>query len=156
MRLKVLNGDTWRRKSKRAELNLTRNPRRKSINSEILMADYAKKSDWETLDTALTATAIGLTLQDWAMTSEFAGKSKKQGGLEETNPLFNRRPSHEEVNTKIGLGIAAQIAAQVILPKTLRRAVNIGVIAGEYAAVKHNERHKVKGMSFSVGGKLKF
>ena len=54
MRLKVLNGDTWRRKSKRAELNLTRNPRSKSINSEILMADYAKKSDWETLDTALT------------------------------------------------------------------------------------------------------
>ena len=62
MRLKVLNGDTWRRKSKRAELNLTRNPRRKSINSEILMADYAKKSDWETLDTTFIINKVGLRM----------------------------------------------------------------------------------------------
>ena len=109
--------------------------------------------DWSTQDTVLQSVGTALILWDWDQTRKFASTPPRRetdcsSGVcvtttiphEESNFLFSKRPSPQEINLKIGAGLLLFSAASCFLPPSLRSVLQGFVIGVEGYAVYLNAR----------------
>ena len=97
---------------------------------------------WTLLDKGIAAgSGMGL-LADWLQT-----QNSRQRGFGEMNPILGSHPSSGAVNAYFGLLMAGQLLGNAKLSPTLRRLMNVGILAAEVPTVLRN---RSLGIGFSA------